>query len=214
MKILLVSATEKECILIQNKLEKMNFLGFEINFLVTTPSIPFTMFNFLEYLRTNSHDLYFNIGLCGSFKKEIPVGTVAEIKSDCFADIEITYEQHAVSLFENGFISPDEFPFNSGRIINKNPKIPNLPQYNAITVNSTSGSEKNINERIERFNPDLESMEGAAFAYICEKKSLRYHQIRAVSNLIKRRDLQEWNIELALENLSETTLKVIKNYNR
>lgn len=212
MKILIAAATEKEGEAIQNALIPYSFSQKSIEYLITGPSVPLTMYTILEYLNhTPPADLYLNVGICGSFRPDWKPGTVLEIVSDCFGDIEIQERNDARSLFEAGFLNPDEFPFSGGRIVNHHSFQSDLPKATAITVNSTSGKEEQIAERIRRFNPDTESMEGAAFAYVCEKKSLKYRQIRAVSNVIKRRDMQVWDIHRALEELGKSLAKLLRN---
>jgi futalosine hydrolase len=45
-------------------------------------------------------------------------------------------------------------------------------------------------------------MEGAAFFYICARESIPFVSIRAISNMVERRDRKKWNIPLAVDNLA------------
>ncbi len=212
MKIVIVSATENECFLIKKKLDEIDIPNLKVDFFVSGVSIPFFMFNFMEYLQKNDKaDLYINTGICGSFNANVAgLGDVVEVVSDCFADLEITHDTKSQSIFSTDFVDADTFPFEKGIIKNTSlTPYKYVRQVKAITVNSTSGRDKQIKERIEKFSPDIESMEGAVFAYICELKSLKYRQIRSVSNIIKRRSLQEWNINLALEHLATEIINLL-----
>ncbi|MDB4583087.1 hypothetical protein N9164_08040, partial [Draconibacterium sp.] len=55
-----------------------------------------------------------------------------------------------------------------------------------------------------------ESMEGAAVFYVCNWLGVSCYQIRAISNFVEPRDSSKWNIPLALENLKEAILVVLK----
>ena len=55
--------------------------------------------------------------------------------------------------------------------------IPGMPEQlkgivkavNAITVNTATGSDTTRDKLVKKFNPDIETMEGATFFYICSK---------------------------------------------
>jgi futalosine hydrolase len=55
---------------------------------------------------------------------------------------------------------------------------------------------------VRRFDPDIETMEGASFFYICRRESIPFFAVRSISNRVERRNRASWNIPLALENLS------------
>ena len=71
----------------------------------------------------------------------------------------------------------------------------------SITVNKTSGKEESIQKIIQRYLPDTESMEGAAFFYTCQMQKQPCVQIRTISNYVEPRDKNKWNIPLAIKNL-------------
>ena len=57
-------------------------------------------------------------------------------------------------------------------------------------------------ERVQNFNVDVESMEGAACFSICRVFGMPCLEIRAVSNFATTRDKSTWRIQDALEALS------------
>ena len=61
---------------------------------------------------------------------------------------------------------------------------------------------KNFLVTPEKYHPDIETMEGAAFFYVCSREKIPFMALRAVSNIVEPRDREKWNIELALANLS------------
>ena len=58
-------------------------------------------------------------------------------------------------------------------------------------------------ERVQNFDVDVESMEGAACFSICRAFGIPCYEIRAVSNLATDRDKSTWRIQEALEKLCQ-----------
>jgi len=79
----------------------------------------------------------------------------------------------------------------------------------AITVNAATGSEKTRRMHLEKFNPDIETMEGATFFYICSQENIPFLALRAISNMVERRNKSNWKIPLALNNLSDKLIEVL-----
>ncbi len=158
-------------------------------------------------------DLAVNAGIAGSFKDEIKIGDVVMPVSDCFADAGIEDGDKFLTLFEAGLMSPDESPFRECFLwtdLKYSIKLEDiLKKTRAITVNTATGSESTKLRLIKKFNPDIETMEGAAFFYICAMENIPFLALRAISNRVEPRDKRNWNIPLALENLSETLSKVL-----
>jgi futalosine hydrolase len=204
MNILIVTAVPQEQKAVKDRLAEVNALNAQTQFLCTGPSVPFTVFELTSYIENRKPiDLCINAGICGSFSREYPVGTVLNIKRDTFADIGIAKTEQTLDMFEAGLWQPNQNGFTDN-VFESTCKIPvELPEVSGITVNITSGRKEQIRERIDTYNPETESMEGAAFAYVCKKYKLPWLQIRAVSNLIAERHLQTWNISLALEQLAK-----------
>ena len=84
-----------------------------------------------------------------------------------------------------------------------------LPRVNGITVNTVHGSEQSIAAVLERFRPEVESMEGAAFAYACDISDVPYAQVRAVSNIVERRNRKAWKLDVAIRNLNDVAIRML-----
>ena len=158
-------------------------------------------------------DLAINIGVAGSYCDEIKTGDVVLPVSDCFADAGIETKSGYLTLAEAGLQDPDAFPFTSGRIVSENRFISHaagmLRTVNAVTVNTATGSENSIKRIIRKYNPDIETMEGAAFFYICRRENIPFLAVRAISNKVEPRVRDRWNVPLALENLSVKLKEVL-----
>jgi futalosine hydrolase len=181
--------------------------NFEINILVTGVGSVATAWVLKQWICTyGKPDLVINAGIAGSYKEEIRIGDVVLLRTDCFADAGIEDDEDFITLFEAGFIAENEFPFKHG-ILNSDPvyfdKLKNLLKpVNAITVNTSTGSESSKSRLIRKFNPDIETMEGATFFYICSRENIPFLAFRAISNMVEKRNRDNWNIKLALDNLS------------
>jgi len=157
--------------------------------------------------------LAINIGIAGSYREDIGIGAVVLPVSDCFGDSGIEDDQRFVTLFEAGLSGYDDPPFSGGLI--RSPKevidmVGNgIRQVKAITVSTATGSEQTRARLAGIFNPDLETMEGAAFFYACSMAKVPFLALRSVSNMVGKRDRSKWNIGLALDNLAAEIEEII-----
>jgi len=157
-------------------------------------------------LSEHSYDLALNIGVCGSFDSFIEPGTVVHVVSDRLAELGAEDGDEFLTLDDLQLSGESEFvnldpPSNAG--------LEQLPAVTGITVNTVHGNERTIAVVTERFNPQVESMEGAAFMSACLIHKIQFAQIRAVSNLIEPRNREAWKMADAIRNLSVSALRII-----
>jgi len=223
VKILYVTATLQESDTLQKIREQLKINGdtgkFELNLLVSGIGSIATAWNLKRWIESNGKpDLAINGGIAGSFRDELFPGDVVLPVTDCFADSGIEDGNDFFTLSEAGLISADEFPYKNGILyadtfyINKIKNI--LKPVRAITVNTATGSESTRNRLIKKFNPDIETMEGATFFYICSRENIPFLAVRAISNKVELRNKDRWNIPLALNNLSEKLIDVLLTLQR
>ena len=86
-----------------------------------------------------------------------------------------------------------------------------LAEVKAITVNTVHGDAESIAQTIDRFKPQIESMEGAAFFFACQQSQVTGIQIRAISNKVERRNRANWEIELAIKNLNNMLIQLFNS---
>ena len=158
-------------------------------------------------------DLAINAGIAGSYKDELAAGEVVMPVTDCFADAGIEDGDNFLTLSEAGLTNADEFPFIKGYLFADNRYsvlIKNLLRpVSAITVNTATGSEATRARLLKKFSPDIETMEGAAFFYICSRESIPFLALRAISNKVETRNKSKWNIPFALDNLTGKLNEII-----
>jgi futalosine hydrolase len=203
MRILVVAATELEIPLLQS--HERN--GHQIDVLVTGIGMVATAARCARALAQNSFDLAFNFGVCGSFDRSIEPGTVVHVTADCVAELGAEDGDRFVSMLELGLVKESEMVNASPPV---NPVLSALPRVKGITVNTVHGDEQSIARVVSRCDPQVESMEGAAFAYACTISHVAYAQVRAVSNVVERRHRGAWRMDLAIGQLNDTALKILE----
>ncbi len=159
------------------------------------------------------YDVAFNVGLCGSFDRTLGLSTVVHVTSERLSELGAEDGESFLSIDDVGLAGPDDFPFTCGRIVNVAPPasatLRGLPAVDAITVSTAHGSERSIDDVVRRLNPQVESMEGAAFMYACSIHGIPYAEIRAVSNFVERRNRASWDIAGAVAALGRAALAIL-----
>jgi futalosine hydrolase len=224
MKILIVSATENEIIALKNKLDiKMSTVcvlkytaikDFSVDFLVTGIGGIFTSYALTRKLSNKKYDLVINAGIAGSFNTSFSIGDVVSVESEQFADLGIEDKNDFYTIFEKKFALKDDFPFTDAKLENSYIFDFGLKKTSGITVNTTHGNNKSVDLFKNKFNADVETMEGAAVFYVCLQEGVKFMQIRAISNYVEQRDVAKWDIPLAINNLNQKLLEIINVLNK
>ena len=206
MNLLIVSATEKENDALEKKFHLVN-PSFEVDFLITGVGMTASAYALTKKMSKKKYDLAMNIGLGGTFREEIKIGEVVNVVTDCIADLGAEDGEKFLTLSQMGLLDEDKYPFWNGKLkseeAGKYVSLSSLKNVKAITVNKVHGHEDSIQRTIRKFHPDVESMEGAAFYYVSMMERVPCIQLRAISNRVEPRNRESWNIELALQNLTQ-----------
>jgi futalosine hydrolase len=174
--------------------------------LITGAGMVATAFALGKHLPHNVYNLVINLGVAGAFDKSFPLGEVYEITKDTFAELGAEDDTRFISIEQLGLGAGIFNPTSSlSHFTTMTPT-----KATAITVNTVHGNEASIAEVVGRFNPQIESMEGAAFFYACRELKVPCVQIRAVSNYVEKRNRDNWQIGLAVKNLNTFALDLIK----
>ncbi len=227
MRILIVSATENEIAPLIKLLSVRNDLGgplkickyknLDVDVLITGIGIVSTAYYCAKTIN-DSYDCAINLGIAGSFKKDISIGTVVNVSGDRFSELGAEAGEEFLSMQELNLDVEDIIEIFS--VIN-NPVITTLKRVKGITVNSVHGNHRSIEKVIRKFDPDVETMEGAAFLFACKKESIPCVQIRSISNYMEPRVMESkdvqfgrlhWNIPLAIKNLNEIAVQILDSF--
>jgi futalosine hydrolase len=178
----------------------------EVDVLITGVGMVATAAWCSRALSLASYDLALNVGICGTFDSFIDLGTVVHVKSDRLAELGAEDGDRFLTLEDLELPGESEF-------VNldppSNPELDALPTVSGITVNAVHGNARTIAAIVERFNPQVESMEGAAFMSACLIHKVQFAQVRAVSNLVEPRNRQAWNMADAIRNLGVSAMRMI-----
>lgn len=178
----------------------------EIDMLITGVGMVATAVRCSRALTQTPYDLGLNLGVCGSFDPSIVPGTVVHVVADRLAELGAEDGDAFVTLEELQL--PGE-PVFMNLDPPSNPALEQLPTVTGITVNTVHGNERTIALVTQRFNPQVESMEGAAFMSACLLHKVPFAQVRAVSNLVERRNRQSWRMPEAIRNLGLAALCIL-----
>ncbi len=201
MKILIVSATEFEIApyLVDNRIADV---------LITGVGAPACMYALTKKLQTTTFDFVIQAGIAGTFKNAFPLGETFIVKQDVFADVGIFEKGNFKTLFDAGFADKNKAPYVNGWLLNETIKENTILLANSITVNTVSDSDATIDLYKNKFDADIESMEGAAFHYVCINEGIPFLQIRSISNFVGERIKTNWKMNEAIKSLN-VNLKMI-----
>lgn len=178
----------------------------QVQVLITGVGMVNTAFMMGRYMNS-LYDAVVNVGVCGAFDENLFLGQLVSVTKDTISEMGaedgddfLTYDQLNLSgthVFES---------INTHNYFNVN----HLKQVSGITVNTVHGNDKSIEKVMNRYHPDVESMEGAAFFAGCTRAGGDVLQIRAISNYVERRDKSKWQLPLAIENLNDYLIQFLK----
>lgn len=221
-KLLVTSATSFELVPFMEFLEKegqkKSFFEYVFNDisifpLVTGVGPTFTAFALSRFTDIKDIDFAINIGIAGAYNKTHSIGDTFQVDRDCFGDLGVEEADGSFTdVFDMELMDDKSFPFVNKWMINDTKKkmTSDLPAASCLTVSRVAGTEATVNARIIKYNADLESMEGAAFAYACKMMQVDYLQLRSASNYVEVRNRDNWNIELAIQNVNAELIKTLR----
>jgi futalosine hydrolase len=198
MSILIVAAT---------KMEIQPFIDLypDAQCLITGVGAAATVFQLMSRIENNKYDFILQAGLAGTFNNALNLGESVIVESDCFADLAVWENKKIISVNDLGLSNPDEDPFENGWLVNRNLSFYSTSnkKVKAITVNLLTDDLNYVNAMKDKYNADIESMEGAALHYVCLQKNIRFLQIRGVSNKVGERDKSKWNFKEAIKSSNQ-----------
>ncbi|WP_374948906.1 futalosine hydrolase [Mucilaginibacter sp.] len=219
MRILFVAATEFEVeSLVESKKLKVKSkkLGFDSSSLTTPHSLLITGVGMVatayalgRELAKNQYDLAVNLGIAGTFDRNIALGDLVEITEDTIVELGAEDDETFLSISQMGF---GKESFAATYSLTGLTATANIKPATAITVNTVHGNEASIQKVQQRLNVQIESMEGAAFFYACNEAGVPCMQIRAVSNYIEKRNREAWQIGFAIKNLNKFAVEIVESF--
>ena len=209
MKILVVAATQLE-------IEPFINLKNNTEVLICGVGIPSTVYHLTKKLLQEKYDLVIQAGIAGTFSKKLKKGEVVVVEQDAFGDIGVEEKGEFKTLFQLDFDDKNKFPFKNGWLVNTSEIIntTHLKKVNGVTVNKISDRKKQAKQLKEIFNADVESMEGAAFHFVCLQQNIPFLQLKSISNKVGERDKSKWNMIEAIVNLNRELIDLVDLINK
>ncbi|HTJ66252.1 MAG TPA: futalosine hydrolase [Actinospica sp.] len=109
----------------------------------------------------------------------------------------------------DGFLSVDELGFGTTTI--DGGRVPGIDAVvgTILTVNTATGTDERAVELMRRFPQAVgEAMEGYGVAAAATLEDLPFAEVRAVSNVVGKRDRSTWQLGLAFKALTEAALPI------
>lgn len=141
-------------------------------------------------------------GICGAYPgRGLNVGDVVRVESERVGDLGVVERNGSFTPWYKVINAPVQV-YESSPLRDVPASLGRLKAVSGLTVNCCTGTSAMAAERVQNFNVDVESMEGAACFSICRVFGMPCLEIRAVSNVAADRDKTTWRIQDALEALS------------
>ncbi|MEO7961805.1 MAG: futalosine hydrolase [Ginsengibacter sp.] len=207
MKLLVVAATEGE-------IAPFIEAGYPVDLAVTGVGIPSTIIQVSKKLQEQTYDLAIQAGIAGTFIASLEQESCVLVEQDTFADIGAEEQGVFQTIFEMGLADKNEFPYKDGWLKNEHPFLKQrmLPMVSAITVNKITDNATVTANTYSKFHPAVESMEGAAFHYVCLCNHVPFLQLRSISNIVGERDKKKWKMYEAINSLNTALKKITENF--
>lgn len=211
MNILIAAATPIEIAPFLTELRKGKFETQAIDVLVTGIGLTATTYSLMEQFRIKRPDLVIQAGVGGCFDKTIPLGKVFAVKMEAIADQSVVELNKLKTMFDLKLLPQDQFPFKRGWLLNNTTSLKKmrLKKVVGVSVNEITTSPEKVKFYRKKFNPVIESMEGAALHYVCLKERISFIQLRAVSNYIAERNKKNWNMKESITNLNNELMNLL-----
>jgi futalosine hydrolase len=215
MKIVLVAATEKEIEPTLQWLEKNKDLYHHPapKILVTGVGLMNACFSLTNYLHNTIPDLIVQAGIAGSFHHKLLPGSVVVVKEELMGDCGVWENNQWNDLFDMGLDTNNTGIWEDKKLINPHKEmidLIDLQKVRSLTVNQVTTNTEIIDALCQKYQPDIESMEGAVFHYVCLKKNIPFLQIRAISNFVGDRNKANWKIHTAIELLNVELIHLLQ----
>ncbi|MBR5074087.1 MAG: futalosine hydrolase [Bacteroidales bacterium] len=218
MRILICAAEQEEldCAIQALRLYESKIAGrFQIDFMLTGIGTTSACYRTTKKIveasaEGNPYSLAINIGIAGSYDLEkFPIGSTALVEKEFFGDLGFMTASGFQTLFDSKTLDANLFPFKDGAL-----EMLPLPEFfdnisksyrkaTGITIQTITGEEKTIRRIIDKYSPQIETMEGAGFFYVCLNEDVKFMEIRSVSNRVGEEDTSKWDTPKALDALKE-----------
>ena len=214
MNIALIAATRKEIQPTLTYLSERIYLRRHqrVEIIITGVGLMNTTYCLAKQFARDKPTLAIQAGIAGTLHPIYAPGMVVCVKEDFVGDLGVMENDEWKDIFDLGLADENDIPYYNKKLINPHRDILNRLQVEcvrSVSVNQVSTSSKVIRKMKEKYMPVIESMEGAAFHYVCLMEKIPFIQLRAISNMVGERNKTCWKINEAITSLNNELIKYI-----
>ena len=225
MKVLLTTSTVMECVEfarfsssvpvpgISHPL-KTELKNIELDLLVTGIGMVNTALQLGKYFGKEKPAFAIHFGVAGSFTQTIAIGSVVELVEEHFWKMGAEDHENFIDIEKMGFplFESSGNPTYS-TLLNPYPSSFDLHKAQGITSNLVHGNAISIQEIIQNRNPDVETMESAAFFQACLIENVPFWSFRGISNFVEPRNRANWKLKEAAKNVQDFVMDALASIN-
>lgn len=211
MKIIITAATKTEwqpaanSILAARQKNTILFHESGVGMLATAVSL-------MQIIASEKPDCIIQVGIAGTFNTNHSLASVFVVKQEIIADLGVVEKGKWMDIFDMKLTTNNAHPFVKKQLPNpwlKQYNLLKLPTVIGVTVNEITTQKKRKQQILEQYKPTIESMEGAAFHYVCSIMNIPFLQMRATSNIVGERNKNKWRLQQSIEVLNNTIIQLV-----
>jgi len=214
MNIALIAATRKEILPTLTYLSERIYLRKhqKVEPIITGVGLMNTTYCLTKQFSKEKPTLAIQAGIAGTLHPIYAPGMVVSVKEDMVGDLGVLENEEWRDVFDLGLAEENNLPYFQKKLINPHRDLLSKLQMEcvrSISVNQISTNSDSIRKMKEKYMPVIESMEGAAFHYVCLMEKIPFIQIRAISNMVGERDKSCWKLHESIKALNNELIKYI-----
>ena len=200
----------------QHAFQSFQLHQLQIDVLYTGIGMMLTTYSLMDYISHRHPDAWLQAGIGGAYDKSLIVGNVYQVTSEIAVGIGAQQLDGTIrDPFQMGWMDPDAFPFEGGKL-----NCPYRPKWNLQGVSGMTscyshGESASIALLEQNITGQIENMEGVPFFYISLLHKIPFLSVRSISNYVTPRNFAAWKIKESIASLSDslTTWLVEYDYN-
>jgi len=214
MDILLIAATNFEIQPTINLLaERDHIIGNNrFNVLIAGIGSMSTTYWLTKTIGNKRPDMLIQAGIGGSFSADYPPGSIVLVNEEVTGDLGVEENNEFKDLFDMGLPQITD-PYTGKSLVNNNPELlqqQKLPLVKSVTISEISTRRERIQQLQQKYQPVVESMEGAAFHYVALTEKIPFIQLRAISNFVGERDKTKWKMKDSIALLNGKLKEIVE----
>lgn len=158
------------------------------------------------------------IGVGGAYPQSgLGVGDLALACEENYGDLGVRTEEGwqggeviGIPVLDGDVVRYNNFPLDGAWVQQAAAILPDARVGPFVTVQECSGTDALGLERGERFGALCENMEGAAAAHLCALYGVPFVEVRVMSNIVEKRDREQWDLPLAVERAQAAALQLLE----